>query len=521
MIPDSLEDRLRRVSLPDPPVSLEAKVRAAAGRRLSPRSRTRGFLVPAAAVLLFGLVFWLTLRTPDERSEGSYPQAARDLVEGVARHWKAVQRAGESGDVWVDKKDFAIPYEAWKKSVKPEAKAIADAEPALLRWFEERRSEEALAWRVHSLLTEMAVDRKEPALAAERLDAAIAAYPDTEYPDPAKQSKFHHLVNRRAMLIADAEGPAPAIDYAVMLVAKDKRFCHFHLEPWKERYEGEERRTVLKNLFQRVYQAVVLAKRSEATGASPRLMKIQAELNAEVNVLYEEGPIQEQRAGGDEQKRYFLIGPAAPAKAPPEGYGLVVILPGGDGSADFQPFVKQIWEKAIGERYLAAQLVAVEWQPGQFQRVVWPTQKLAAPGMKFTTEGFVEAVIEDVAKKNRIDRRRVYALAWSSGGPAAYAVSLRAAKPVVGSFIAMSVFHPANLPPIAGAKGHAFYLYQSRDDQVTAFSFAETARRTLRANGAVVELKEYAGGHGWQGDIYSHVRGGIFWLEKNANAAGK
>jgi hypothetical protein len=45
-------------------------------------------------------------------------------------------------------------------------------------------------------------------------------------------------------------------------------------------------------------------------------------------------PSQELRAAGDADKRYFLIGPKKEAKPPTEGYGLVVIMPGGDGSAD-------------------------------------------------------------------------------------------------------------------------------------------------------------------------------------------
>jgi hypothetical protein len=60
-------------------------------------------------------------------------------------------------------------------------------------------------------------------------------------------------------------------------------------------------------------------------------------------------PSQDLRAGGDAQKRYFLIGPAKDAKAPAAGYGLVVILPGGDGSADFHPFVKRIFKNSLPE----------------------------------------------------------------------------------------------------------------------------------------------------------------------------
>src|SRR5262249_24557697 len=66
-------------------------------------------------------------------------------------------------------------------------------------------------------------------------------------------------------------------------------------------------------------------------------------------------PAQALQAAGDANKRYFLIGPRKNAKPPAQGYGLLVILPGGDGSADFHPFVKRIYKYALPDRYLAAQ----------------------------------------------------------------------------------------------------------------------------------------------------------------------
>jgi predicted esterase len=192
-------------------------------------------------------------------------------------------------------------------------------------------------------------------------------------------------------------------------------------------------------------------------------------------------------------------------------------MPGGDGSAEFQPFVRNIWKHVLKDRYLVAQLVAVEWTPGQFNRVVWPTEKLKAEGMKFTTEEFAESVVEEVAKKHKIDRKRVFSLGWSSGGPPSYVLSLREKKVVTGSFVAMSVFHQATLKDLLPrAKGHAYYLYHSPEDPVCPMTLAKQAVDALKANGAAVELKTYAGGHGWRGDTMADLRAGFDWLEKNA-----
>jgi predicted esterase len=225
-------------------------------------------------------------------------------------------------------------------------------------------------------------------------------------------------------------------------------------------------------------------------------------------------PVQDLRAGKDENRRYFLIGPNKDAQAPEEGWGLVLILPGGDGSADFNPFCKAIWKQVLSERSLAAELVAPKWTPDQV--IVWPTDKNRTKGMKFTTEDFVEAVVADVQGNHRIDPKRVFTLSWSSGGPAAYAASLAGKTSVKGSLVAMSVFSPTWLPPLERAKGHAYYVYHSPDDKVCPVRLAENARDQLRKAGAEVEYATYAGGHGWRGDTIGDLKAGFEWLEKNA-----
>lgn len=220
-------------------------------------------------------------------------------------------------------------------------------------------------------------------------------------------------------------------------------------------------------------------------------------------------------AGGDAMKRYFLIG-SPEGKAPPGGYALLVVLPGGDASAEFNPFVKRIFENVLDSRWLMAELVAPEWNAQQFERVVWPTTKLRYPAAKFTTEEFIEAVIADVQTKTKLDPKRIFLLGWSSGGPPCYAAALRKNTPVTGAFVAMSVFKPSQLPTLDNAAGRAFYLLQSPDDEVTPFRFAETAEKSLSAGGAQVKLERYPGGHGWRGDVYGMLRSGIEWLDKQA-----
>ena len=226
-------------------------------------------------------------------------------------------------------------------------------------------------------------------------------------------------------------------------------------------------------------------------------------------------PSEDLRAGKDEQKRYFLIGPRKGVERPEPGYGLIVVMPGGPGGADFLPFVKRIYKHAVPEGYLVAQLVSVAWTEGQ--SVIWPTQRSPVAKMRFPTEEYAARVIDDVAARHKLDPRRVFTLSWSSSGPAAYAISLTNRK-VAGSLIAMSVFKPEQLPPLSTARGRAYYLLHSPDDAVCPYRMAEQASRDLEKAGAGVKLATYEGGHGWKGNVYGDVRAGIEWLEKSVPA---
>jgi predicted esterase len=227
---------------------------------------------------------------------------------------------------------------------------------------------------------------------------------------------------------------------------------------------------------------------------------------------------EERFAGQDKNKRYFLIGGGERAHAPVEGFGLLIVLPGSDDGADFNAFVKRIYKKSLSEEYLAAQLVAVKWT--EQQQVVWPTENSAVEKQGFSTEEFLGAVIKDVKSKYKLNRNHIFTLSWSSGGPAAYAYSLRKAKSATGSFIAMSVFKPENLGPLEQAKGHAYFIFHSPTDETCPVSMAEAAAEALQKYGATVKLQKYGGGHAWPSYPYGRITSGIRWLEENHGEPG-
>lgn len=225
-------------------------------------------------------------------------------------------------------------------------------------------------------------------------------------------------------------------------------------------------------------------------------------------------PVEDLRAAGNERMRYLLIGPKPGATEPEKGYRLLVVLPGGSGSIDFHPFVKRILKRGLPDGYLIAQPIAVKWTRRQARKLVWPTKLSTMPAVKFSTEQFVDAVVQDVRQRRKIDPRFMFTLGWSSGGPPCYAISLRKKTPITGAFVAMSVFHPTQPQQ---ASGRSFYLLHSPDDFIP-IRHPESARDLLKRHGARVELTTYAGGHGWHGDVYGMIRRGIEWLEAQQSA---
>lgn len=231
-------------------------------------------------------------------------------------------------------------------------------------------------------------------------------------------------------------------------------------------------------------------------------------------------PTQDLRLANDEHKRYLLAGPRQGEKEPKAGFGVLVVMPGGDGTAGFHPFVKRIYKSAVPKGFLVVQPVAVKWKSDQ--QVIWPTEASKVSGMKFSTEEFVEEIVETLAKSRKIDAARVFTLTWSSSGPAAYVLSTRKKGLVKGSLIAMSVFHESELD-LERAKDHPYYILHSPEDKTCPLRLAEEARDTLRKHGAKVAFATYEGGHGWQGDVFGNIRTGLEWLldPKDSSAKSK
>ena len=222
----------------------------------------------------------------------------------------------------------------------------------------------------------------------------------------------------------------------------------------------------------------------------------------------------------DEHQRYVLHAPKEGTKAPKDGWKLLVVMPGGNGNAEFAPFVGRIRENALDDDWLVAQIVAPVWAEEQAEKLVWPTERNKWPKMKFTCEELFDTVVDHVAKTHELDPRYLFTLAWSSSGSLAYTLALDKKSRVTGTFIAMSVYKPDLLPSLKPAKGRRFHILHSAEDFIP-IAMAENARDQLEKKGAEVNYATYEGGHGWHGDVYGMLRTGFEWLERKAKKAKK
>jgi predicted esterase len=201
--------------------------------------------------------------------------------------------------------------------------------------------------------------------------------------------------------------------------------------------------------------------------------------------------------------RYIPIPPSANQAKPAAGYPLLFVLPGGNGSEEFHPFVRTIHSDHLDGRFFVAQLIA----PPQS---VWPTE--GSRSQIATTDDSIRFIVEQIRKQHPIDPTRVFALAWSSSGPAIYESILKDNSPLTGAYIAMAVFRPKDFSTFKSIAGKRLFLLHSPEDKVCPYSMAKEAQTTLSAAGGDLRMLDYAGGHGWQGDVKTNIRTGMDWL---------
>jgi predicted esterase len=228
--------------------------------------------------------------------------------------------------------------------------------------------------------------------------------------------------------------------------------------------------------------------------------------------------VEERKAGGDEMKRYFVIRHQLATNEMPGAFGLLLVLPGGAGGADFLPFCTNVIVPfGTPKDFITAELVAPVWGKQDESSIVWPGKAFPNKDARFTTEEFIAAVIEDLCKLYKIHDGWVFTLGWSSSGHALYSSSFENPK-IHGSFIAMSRFKPSWFSHPENAKGKRYYFWHSPDDRICPYAESEAAAAFLSKQGALTQLKSYKGGHGWQPFTFyaDRIKEALEWFRKES-----
>jgi len=221
-------------------------------------------------------------------------------------------------------------------------------------------------------------------------------------------------------------------------------------------------------------------------------------------------PDREATVAGDARRTIFVTGPKPGDVEPAAGWGLVLVLPGGDGSAEFRSWVRERYDEWVDAGFVFVELVAPKWSGSA--RLVWPTAVSKPPELAFTTEEFADGAVAEVETSLKVDRRRVIAVSWSSSGPACWRMLTTRSSAVTGHLIAMSVFIAKDLEPLANGKQRPLFLLHSPQDETCPIALAERGRDAAKKAGLRVEWATYEGGHGWHGGSEDEVRRGLHWI---------
>jgi predicted esterase len=205
---------------------------------------------------------------------------------------------------------------------------------------------------------------------------------------------------------------------------------------------------------------------------------------------------------------WFLLPPRTPPK-PSTKLGLLVVLPGGNATKEFLPFVQNGLFAQAPDDFAGVMLAAVKWR--EDQHTIWPTAVGDTTGALYTTEQYVRAVLAEVDKEHPIDPARRVVVAWSSSGPAIHPLMAAKDSPFQRAYIAMAVW-PQHLEDLAAVEGRRYVLDQSPDDQVTIFQHVRDAHAALSRAGAQVRVSVYTGEHGWGEQPLPRFAKNLGWL---------
>ena len=183
--------------------------------------------------------------------------AKGDLILACDAEMARVMIRKKEGHQYKDKISLDSVYEEYVRGKNPSKEQKEGKLKEAIAYLEKNKGDSEYEWRICHLLSAIAKDLGRTQEAGKYLDQALAAYPEVNYADPSKFSKFHHLVNQRAGMIWDTHGPEAAEKYFLQRLKSDKK-CEYFFSPWwKKKYtetKKEDRYISLLKIVRAAYQ---------------------------------------------------------------------------------------------------------------------------------------------------------------------------------------------------------------------------------------------------------------------------
>lgn len=183
--------------------------------------------------------------------------AREDLILACDAEMARVMIRKKEGHQYKDKISLDSVYEEYVREKNPSKEQKEGKLKEAIAYLEKHKGDAEYEWRICHLLSAITKDLGRTQEAGKYLDQALAAYPEVNYADPAKFSKFHHLVDQRAGMIWDVQGPEAAEGYFLQRLKSDKKCDYFYRPWWKKKYtetKKEDRYFLLLKSVRAAYQ---------------------------------------------------------------------------------------------------------------------------------------------------------------------------------------------------------------------------------------------------------------------------
>jgi beta-lactamase regulating signal transducer with metallopeptidase domain len=211
-----------------------------------------------------------TEKEADQRRDLAIRSAA--LTAALDAEMDRVMIRARDGHSYKDKIDLVYVYETY---VKAHPNSTPQSQIVGLRiWFDLNKDRPEYNWRARQLLAHVSNAAGDHYAATNLYKETLAVYPDTQYADPLRHSKFQHLVNEYAEFLWATDGRDSAEAMVLQLLESDGRFDAFHMKWWQDQYKRNGLSTEDLEAFKKRLRLAVEARQVSHPDEAPQIQRM-------------------------------------------------------------------------------------------------------------------------------------------------------------------------------------------------------------------------------------------------------